>query len=144
MKLIIMNRAKATPAIYASYSSAEDAVTHIMEGMRVVRECRIVSMSALSEYVRCVFGDDFYTSYEPFSGEWYVHERAPYDTAACDWCSIGGRFCECCNKYGEDPYENCGTIIDWELFLEWVDEGGTIFDWESFLEWVDEGGRAEQ
>lgn len=126
MKLIIMNRAKATPAVFDTVESADAAVKKTMVAFRRVRECRVVDERLLQHYVEEVFGDEYYTTYEIYDGIWYVHERAPYDTAACDWCSLGGRFCEYCDTYGEDPYENCGTEIDFALFLEWLDKGGAL------------------
>ena len=124
MKMIIMNRTKATPAMFATQEEASVAVANIMTGSRAVRECRVTNTLVLNDYVEEVFGEEYYAVYEPYTGEWYVHEAAPYDTAVCDWCSVGGKFCEYCTKYGEDPYENCGTAIDFELFLDWLDKGG--------------------
>lgn len=142
--LLILNGWKATPAIFNSKEAANAAAEKTKARSRRVYKCDVVDESTLQHYVETVFGNEYYAAYDVFDGVWYVHERAPYDNCACDWCSLGGSFCEYCDKYGEDPYENCGKTIDFALFLEWVDEGGTIFNWESFLDWVDEGGRAEQ
>lgn len=65
----------------------------------------------LKKYVAEKYGEDFYPVYDEYTKKWYVHEVAPYDTVACDWCSIGGCFCEQCSNHNLDPYEQCGEVL---------------------------------
>lgn len=124
--LLIMNGCKATPAVFETNEAANAAAEKTKARFRRVYKCVVVDESLLQHYIEEVYGDAYYTTYDVFDAVWYIHERAPYDNCACDWCSLGGRFCEYCDKYGEDPYENCGTEIDFELFLEWLDKGGAL------------------
>ena len=119
MKILLMNDAKATPAIFKNYKAAHDAAIR-----KVVHEHRVIDERILQYYVEEVYGDDYYAAYEPFEGVWYVHERAPYGTVVCDWCTVGGKFCEDCLKYDEDFYESCGDPVDWDNFFNWFEKGG--------------------
>lgn len=119
MKILIMNNGKATPAIFKKHKAAYKAA---------IRKCehvfRIIDERILQDYVNEIYGDDYYAAYEPFEGAWYVHKRAPYDTSDCDWCSVGGNFCDYCFRYGEDFYECCGEPVNWENFFNWFEKGG--------------------
>lgn len=120
---IVMNRVKARLAVFDTIEVA-DAATKTLVTFRNVTECRVVEEHFLQDFVQEVYGDEYYGVYDVYDATWYVHERAPYDTAACDWCSLGGRFCEECNRTGEDPFEQCGEQVDMLAFCEWLDKGG--------------------
>lgn len=118
MKILIMN-GKATPAIFRNYKDA-----YVFAKRKGRYDYRTIDERTLQNYVDETYGGEHYAAYEPFEGAWYVHERAPYDTAACDWCSVGGKFCEDCFKYDEDFYECCGEPVDWDNFFNWFKKGG--------------------
>lgn len=122
--LIVMNGWKATPAMFETRKAAKNEVEKIKARYRRVYKCAVVDESLLQKYVEAVFGDEYYAEYDIFEDVWYVHERAPHDNCARHWCSLGGKFCEYCNKYGEDPYENCGKEVYFNMFFDWLDKGG--------------------
>lgn len=122
--LIVMNGWKATPDMFETREAAEVAAKKIKTRFRRVYKCVAIDEGILQQYVEDVFGDTYYTTYDVFTGAWYIHERAPHETAACDWCSLGGKFCEYCTKYREDPYENCGKEISFNMFFDWFEKGG--------------------
>lgn len=68
-------------------------------------------LETLKKYVIEKYGDDFYPVYDEYTKKWYIHEVAPYDTAACDWCSVGWCFCELCCNHSLDPYKQCGEVL---------------------------------
>ena len=71
-----------------------------------------IGLEALQAIVVKHYGEEFYPVYDEYTRKWYVHKVAPYDTAACDWCSVGWCFCELCAKHSRfDPYEQCGEIL---------------------------------
>lgn len=121
--LLIFNGWKATPSIFGSVAAACDAGCKTKAHFKRAYKYVAVHETTLQHYVEDAYGDEHYAAYDVFDGVWYVHERAPYDTA-CDWCSIGGKFCDYCEQYGEDPYDNCGEAVDFEVFLNWLGNGG--------------------
>lgn len=65
----------------------------------------------LKKYVAEKYGEDFYPVYDEYTKKMvYSRSRTVY-TAACDWCSIGGCFCEQCFNHSLDPYEQCGEVL---------------------------------
>lgn len=97
MKLIIINKTHATPAMFRTYVQANEAVKNLFCNSNV-SECRIVSITTVDIYLNEKYGDDFYAEYIPVGGEWVIKE---------------------CGVSGEVEY------MDWELFSEWF-EGGAL------------------
>lgn len=97
MKLIIINKMHATPAMFRTYEQAYEGVKNLMHSTTSVEECRVVSYTTLEMYVNEKYGEDFYTEYSPCIGEWVINEFG-----------VSGN----------------GESVDWELFSKWFEEEG--------------------
>lgn len=74
MKLIIINKMHATPAMFRTYEQANEAVKNLFCDSNV-SECRIISITTMDIYLNGKYGDDFYAVYAPAVGEWVIKER---------------------------------------------------------------------
>lgn len=94
MKLIIINKMHATPAMFRTYKEANEAIFNCMEVSDSVTECRVINNSTLDIYVDEKYGVDYYPEYSPVVGEWVI------------------------NEFG---VSGIGEVLDWELFFKWFE-----------------------
>lgn len=123
--LLILNRAKATPAMF----SCEEEALRCAKRSKA-NSYKIVEQDDVSSYLEDKYGDGVSIVYEPVDGVWYFQIAEPHGTLVCqwdcddswdcDWCSFGGKFCEDCTEFGKNPHEVCGKVVDWNDFLEWL------------------------